>query len=210
MRRVASLRPYMRDGVPGLPVERQEEMLRAAGIDLTRACIDRLTRAQIKRWSNEALEQRAALLHPGPRRQETIAVAELRVLGWSLGDVARALVAASQCGAAVRVVEPPRTFSAASLAESDILEALATAEAGQRLAVKSQAMAAAIAAAAAMRERHREAKLEAARLDWARPPGEISAAAIAAKVGISTATLYRHLGHRADAQAQGAKGSSHG
>ena len=44
-------RPYVRDGVPGLPMERQEEILSAIGLDLSdeKAYRDHLSRAKLRK-----------------------------------------------------------------------------------------------------------------------------------------------------------------
>jgi hypothetical protein len=55
-------------------------------------------------------------------------------------------------------------------------------------------------AAAAMRERKRRTKLEKARAEWVKPPGDGSAADIAAAAGISVHSLHKHRGPCAEAR----------
>src|SRR5712664_1392553 len=57
-------RPYVRDGVPGLPMERQEEMLAAIGLDISDGKIyrDKLSRPKIRKRA--PLLERDQLINP--------------------------------------------------------------------------------------------------------------------------------------------------
>jgi hypothetical protein len=55
-------------------------------------------------------------------------------------------------------------------------------------------------AGAAMWELKRRTKMEKERTEWVKPPGEISAAAIAATVGMSVRSPHKHPGPRAEAR----------
>jgi AcrR family transcriptional regulator len=57
-----------------------------------------------------------------------------------------------------------------------------------------------------MREQKRQTKLEKAKAEWVKSPGEVSAADIAAAVGISVRSLHKHLGPRAEARERWAGG----
>ena len=94
--------PYLRDGVPGLTMAEQEAALRAAGADLAAAYRDKLTKMQIKRRTSDSLSQRAKMLHAPPSRAvETIYVANLQALGWTMADISRSLAAAGRRNACV-------------------------------------------------------------------------------------------------------------
>jgi hypothetical protein len=193
-------RAYLRDGVPGLPIEQQEAMLKAAGVDLAGAYIDRLNKAQVKRREPDSLTDRAQMLRPTARKMaEVIYVAGLRVLGWTMADTSRSLAAAGRRSASVHAVDTGKTFTAATL-DAELLEALADAEDAHRRGRTEAARSAGVQAAAAMRERKRRTKLEKARAEWVKPPGEVSAADIAAAVGISVRSLHKPLRPRAEAR----------
>jgi hypothetical protein len=186
-------RAYLRDGVPGLPIEQQEALLKAAGVDLAGAYIDRLNEAQVKRREPDSLKDRAQMLRPTARKMaEVIYVAGLRVLGWTMADTSRSLAAAGRRSASVHAVDTGKTFTAATL-DAELLEALAEAEDAHRRG-RTEAARSAGVQAAAMRERKRRTKLEKARAEWVKPPGQVSAADIAAAVGISVRSLHKHLG----------------
>jgi len=183
----------------------QEAVLHAAGVDLAAAYRDRLTKAQSKRRDPDSLGERAKMLRPTPRRTpETINVASLRVLGWSMADVSRALAAAGRCDASVHAVDRGQTFTAATL-DAELLEALADAEEERRRGQTAAGRSAGVQAAAASREKRRAAKIEKASSLWCELPGEISAAEIAALVGLSVRSLHYHLGPREDARAKASK-----
>jgi hypothetical protein len=64
-------------------------------------------------------------------------------------------------------------------------------------------------AAAAMREMKRRTKMEKERAEWVKPPGEISAADLAVKVGISVRSLHKHMGPRAEARQKARRRKAH-
>lgn len=188
-------RPYLRDGVPGLPIEAQERLLREAGINLADAYVDRLSRTQIKRREAAALKQRAIMLQPTSRKDaETIYVAGLRVLGWTMADVARTLNAAGKRNANVHAVDIGKTFTATTL-QAELLEALADAEDARRRGQTADARRVAVEVTRGRRLKATDAKMKRARELWPKL-GEWSVAQISKEVGLSVTLLYRRLGPR--------------
>jgi hypothetical protein len=89
--------PYVRDGVPGLPMERQEEMLSAIGLDLGRKIYrDELSRAKIRAGS---LPERPGDQSAEPRRDGLC------------GELAGARLGQSQAIRAMRTVAQKRPDS---------------------------------------------------------------------------------------------------
>jgi hypothetical protein len=180
----------------------QEAALRAAGADLAAAYRDKLTKMQIKRRTSGSLSERAKMLGAPPSRAtETIYVASLRVLGWTMADISRSLAAAGRRNASVHAVDRGRTFTGSTL-DAELLDALADTEKEMRGAQSAAGRSAGVLAAAAARERRRRAKIQQALPLWSKPPGEISAAEISALVGMSVRALHYHLGSREDARAK--------
>jgi DNA invertase Pin-like site-specific DNA recombinase len=182
----------------------QEAAILAVGVPMANACRDRLSRAQIKRRDPGSLARRAEMLSPPTRETpETICVASLRVFGWTMADIARALAAAGRRNASVHVVDVGKTFPAATF-DAELLEALADAEKARTRGQTTAARSAAVEAAALSRERRRKGRLEQARPLWLLPDGEISAREIAERVGLSVTTLKRYFGGRGEARAMAA------
>lgn len=196
-------RPYVRDGVPGLPMERQEEMLAALGLDLSDGKIyrDELSRPKIRKRA--PLPERDAAISPR-RPGETIYVASLRVLGWDSHEAIRAMTTAANNAAKIHCADTGETYSAETVAP-DILSALTRAEQARRRA----RMAPAGDSARAAQERRVAKGLAIAREHWGRPPGEISVIEIAKLAGLSSRTLYHHLKPRTEAQEEAAHGKRH-
>lgn len=160
-------RPYLRDGVPGLPFDRQIEMLREAGVDVSdrsKLYVDRLTKAAVKRRDPASLKDRGDVLNPW-REGETIFVASLRVLGWTMSDIARSLLAAAEHKANVHCVDTGQTFSDDMPAEA-LLEALASADEAHRRAVVKERQARATTASERARAKRKEARLALIRGRW--------------------------------------------
>jgi hypothetical protein len=196
-------RPYVRDGVPGLPMERQEEMLAAIGLDISDDKIyrDKLSRPKIR--ARAPLPERdyaATPRQPG----EIVYVASLRVLGWDHLDVIRAMAVAAKHRALIHCVDTGETYSPET-ASPDILSALTRAEEARRRA----RMAPAGTSARAAQKRRLEVGLEIAREHWGRPPGEISVVEISKLSGLSARTLYHHLPSRTIAQEEATHGKRH-
>jgi DNA invertase Pin-like site-specific DNA recombinase len=189
--------------VPGLSMERQEEMLEAIGLDLSDGKIyrDSLSRPKVRKRA--PLPERDFAIsprHPG----ETIYVASLRVLGWDSHEVIRMMALAAKYAAKIHCVDTGETYSAETTAP-EILSALTRAEAARRRA----RMAPAASGARATQKRRVEKGLAIAKEHWGRPPGEISVAEIAKLAGLSTRTLYTHLPPRTLAQEEAALGKRH-
>lgn len=190
-------RPYLRDGVPGLLLERQMEMLREAGIDVSDSrmlYIDRLSRAAIKKRDPASLKQRADVLNPR-HEGETIYVAGLRVLGWRMSDIARALLAAAQHGANVHCVDTGTTYSADMPGEM-LLEALASAEEAHRRGEAIDRQARAVSASQRARARRKADRLARIRDRWR--DGNYTVDQLSEESGLSRRTLYNELGPRFD------------
>jgi AraC-like DNA-binding protein len=188
-------RPYLRDGVPGLPIERQREMLQAAGVDISderMLFVDRLTDAAIKRRDPVALKQRAVVLNP-LHEGETIYIAGLRVLGWTMSDIARSLLAAAKRQANVHCVDTGVTYSA-DMPGSELLEALAGAEEAHRRGTAQEKQHRAVTAARAAKNRRTAVKVLRAEPLWR--DRNYTVDQIAAEVGLSRRTLYNALGPR--------------
>ncbi len=202
-------RPYLRDGVPGLTMKQQEAIRMDAGIDLTRGYRDALKKAACRRRDPADLVQRALLLRPTSRRTpEMIYVAGLRVIGWSMSDVTRALAAAGRRNASVHAVDIGKTFTAATL-EPELLEAIADAEEARRRGQTAAARSAGVEAAAAKRKKARDAKLAIARAEWIKPPGEVSGTEIASMIGVSLRSLHKWLGPRGEAREKATRRVAH-
>jgi hypothetical protein len=196
-------RPYVRDGVPGLTMERQEEMLAAIGLDLSDGKIyrDELSRAKIRKRA--PLPERDQVISPR-RPGETVYVASLRVLGWDSHEVIRVMATAAKNAAKIHCVDTGETYSAETAAP-EILSALTRAEEARR---RARMVPAGASARAAQRLRV-ERGLKIAKEHWGRPPGEISVVEIAKLAGLSTRTLYAKLPPRTLAQEEAANGKRH-
>jgi hypothetical protein len=197
-------RPYVRDGVPGLPMERQEEVLAPLGFDMADNALvwrDELSRPKIRKRA--ALPERDSAVSP-PHAGEVVYIASLRVLGWDNLDVIRAMAVAAKHQARIHCVDTGETYSA-DTAAPEILSALTRSEEARRRA----RMAPAASASGATRRLRIEKGLAIAREHWGRPAGEISVVEIAKLAGLSTRTLYHHLSPRTLAQEEAAHGKRH-
>ena len=191
---------YLREGVPGLSVAQQEELFAQAGVSLEGAYRDTLNPTQLRRREPGSLRQRAKMLSPATYATpdtvpKVIHVAALRCIGWSVADVARALAATSRLGTSIHAVDTGETFSA-SMLHAGLLEALADLDQTWRRGQTEEGRSAAAAVIAAKAEEARRAKIEAARLLWAKPSSEISSVEITQRVGISLRSLHKWLGPR--------------
>lgn len=91
----------------------QEVALCNAGVSLDESLRDCLTQVEIEQRALGILKLRDELLHATCQfGQETIYVASLMVLGWTIPDIACALVAAGRRNANVCVIDIGKTFSA--------------------------------------------------------------------------------------------------
>ena len=209
MKRQSPAVAYLREGVPGLSVAQQEDLLAQAGISLEGAYWDSLNPTQMRRREPGSLRQRARMLSPETYPTPDVVpavihVAALRCIGWSVADVARALAAVSRLGAGVHAVDTGETFSA-SMLHTGLLEALAGLDETWRRGQTKEGRSAAAAIIAAKAETARRAKIEAARPLWAKPPSEMSSVEITQRVGISLRSLHKWLGPRRQANPAGAR-----
>ncbi len=193
-------RPYMRDGVPGLPVERQEEMLAALGLELTddKAYIDSLSRKRIvTRGPLPERDQAVTPAHHG----ETIYVASLRVLGWDHLDAMRAMSTAFERDCRIYCADTGAVYSGATPAD-EMIKAFTRAEEARRRARTSRATEGQLS----RRAKHVEEGLAIARRVWS---GPLTVAQIAEMAHLSTRTLYAHLPPRSEARDEQKKGKPH-
>jgi hypothetical protein len=197
-------RPYLRDGVPGLPIERQREMLEALGLDLSDDAslyIDRISRKRASGRPHLAARDEA-VTPPHPwQTGETVYIASLRVLGWDHLDVVRAAAKAFEKECRIYCADTGSVYSAETPA-TELLNALARSEEARR------------------RERTRRAKegqlsrqakrmadgLPIARREWA---GPLSVSEIEEMSKISRRTLYTKFGPRSEAREVKKRGKRH-
>jgi hypothetical protein len=193
-------RPYMRDGVPGLPIERQEEMLAALGLDLSddKIYVDQLSRKKIA--AHAPLPERDYAVDP-PHFGETVYVAGLRVLGWDHLDVLRATAKAFAEQCRIYCADTGAVYSANTPAE-EMVNALARAEEARRRARTSRALEGQLSARAA----RLKAGLAIARPEW---PGLLTVAEIEKMSKLNRRTLYTHLGDRKAAREKEARKNDH-
>ncbi len=188
-------RPYLRDGVPNLSLERQREMMRTVGIDVTddrMLYVDKLTKAAAKAKDPASLKQRDDVLNPR-REGETVYLAGLRVLGWSMSDIARALAQAWRRKATVYCIDIDHVYSAETPV-SELLDAMASAMEAHHRAIASERQARASSASQKARTRRKLQKLAIARPKW--HDKAFTVEQISAEAGLSRRTLYNELGSR--------------
>jgi hypothetical protein len=194
-------RPYLRDGVPGLPIERQAEMLGALGLDLTNEkmlYIDNLSRAKIK--ARAPLPERDAAINPR-HHGETVYIASLRVLGWDHLDVNRALVTADKAEAKVYCADVGQVI-AADTPPGELLQMLIRSEEARRRARVSRA----IDGQLSRRAKRLKEGLAIARPLWT---GPMTVKQIAEASGLSTRTLYTYLPPRNEMRDEEKNGKKH-
>lgn len=192
--------PYVRDGVPGLSMDRQEEILLEAGVDMACVFRDCLGDVQLSSRNPLSLVARARMLS-GMSAQDgiTMHLASLRVLGWTMGDIVSVLASVASTGASIRVHDLCREFH---LRPTDVglMEALAQAEETRRRAQTQAARAVGVQAAADAKEGRRTARLQEAWALWHLSGSQATVAQIGTRVGLSASTLKRHLGSRGKAR----------
>ena len=197
-------RPYLRDGVPGLSLERQREMMRTVGIDVTdehMLYVDHLTKAAVKARDPASLKEREYVLTPR-LPGEAIYLAGLRVLGWTMSDIAHALAQAWRRKLAVYCIDIDRVFSE-DTPLIEMLDAIASAEEAHRRAAGQDRAAKATSASRKKREDRKVKKLAVARPLW--HDRNFTVPQIEAESGLSRRTLYNELGPRWEAE----KGAPH-
>ena len=194
-------RPYIRDGVRGLPIELQREMLEALGLDLSdekRIWVDRLSRAKIK--VRAALPMRDQVVSSS-NRGETVYLAGLRVLGWDNLDVMRAATIAFEHDYRIHCADTGSTYSKETPADEMIKALTRSEEARRRARVRS-----ATDERVGRQKRRVEAGLEIARPLW---DGPDTVAEIEKLSGVSRRTLYDHLPPRKLARERKRKDKEH-
>ncbi len=193
-------RPYMRDGVPGLSIERQEEMLAALGLDLSdgKIYVDNLSRKRIQ--ARGPLPERDYAVSP-PHLGETVYLAGFRVLGWDNLDTMRAATTAFEHGCKIYCADTGSVYSAETPA-GEMIKALTQAEEARRRARTSRALDGQLSRRAERLERG----LAIAKREWA---GPLTVAVIAQMANLSTRTLYAHLPPRSKAREQAARKGQH-
>lgn len=197
-------RPYLRDGVPGLSLERQREMMRTVGIDVSderMLYVDHLTKAAVKAREPGSLKEREEALNPR-REGEAIYLAGLRVLGWAMADIAHAFAQAWRRKAVVYCIDIDQVFSVETPVP-ELLDAIASAEEAGRRAANADKQARATTASQKKRARQKLEKLSIARPKWRDKSFTVDQ--IAAECGLSRRTLYTELGPRWESE----KGAQH-
>lgn len=195
-------RPYIRDGVPGLPREQQREILTAAGVSMLQVFDEKLSGAAVKRRRPEELKVRAWLVRPPERKwsPEVIYVAEYRVLGWSMPDIADTLARAARRNVLYVVAIRGERIFPLKQDDASILEVLGQIDEERRRASQKLTLEANRAAAKKRRDRRWERlKREIEPLWGADPDSEtwVKSEDIAYKFGFkSINTIKNHLGTR--------------
>ena len=197
-------RPYIRDGVPGLSLERQEEMLSSLGLDMSddaKIYVDRFSRKRVN--SRPHLKQRDQAISPPHPWQigETIYIAGLRVLGWDNLEVMRSATTAFNKGCRIYCVDTGSLYSADTPA-AEMIDALTKAEEARRRARTGPATEGQLG----RRARRVQRGLEIARPLW---DGEMSGTDIAKLSRLSVRTLYAKLGRRFAAKEAKRKANQH-
>jgi hypothetical protein len=191
-------RTYTSNLSPRWPFDKQEALLRTLdgwpkGYAALRDDLDVRARRAHKAAS---LVGRASLLRPSRRSDgETIYVASLAVLAWSVGDLLAVLTAAGMRGAAVVALDvgltiPPSDASAVLHQAMQAFElsrkadaALKAGEAGSKVSVERRTDAA-------------RAKCETIRREWRAHPSEPPTSDLLAKAGVSRNTVKKYVGDR--------------
>ena len=189
-------RVYLRDGVPGLPLERQVEMLEAIGADLSdekKLYIDRLSKKASH--ARKPLVMRDQAIRPDKewQRGEVVVLAGLRVLGWDDPEVMRSAATAFERGCLIYCADTGSLYSTETPA-IELLRALEQAAIARRRARTTRATQGSAEARAEKVARG----IAIAKQHWATrmPITEIEALS-----GLRRRTLYEHLPGRKEARA---------
>ncbi|MFT9089463.1 MAG: hypothetical protein ABF479_00385 [Gluconacetobacter sp.] len=192
-------RLYVRNGVSGLPPERQLQLIESAGYSGAVYC-DELSRNDMRARNVAALIQRAEMLRPIRRHaSERIVVASLRCLALTAVDLSSVLVAAEKRNATIYAVDIGISFSPGGNAEA-VQAAMLAWEQGRRIGQTQAAREKAAVVYPKIAGERRDRSLQIARPLWSLPTAEITGAEIAKRAGLSVASLITHLGPRRKAQ----------
>lgn len=192
----------MRAGVSGLPVEKQESILKQAGFS-GELYQDDISPTDLKARNVAALVRRAELLRPIKRKvSEIIAVASLRCIALTPVDLTGVLVAAAKRNATIYAADTEQRYPPDAGIES-VQAAMLEWEKGKRVGQTARARdvgkAARDAYSALLADRREKALAIACPL-WPRPSDELTSQEIADKAGLTVASLIRYLGPRREAQ----------
>lgn len=196
-------RAYLSNLSPRWPFDKQEAALRAAlegwpkGVTVLRDDLD----ARARRAHNTAsLAARESLLRPSQRKDgETIYVASLAVLAWTIGDLMLVLTAAGMRGAAIVALDAGLTIPPSDAA-SVLHQAAVAFEAARMADIALNIGEAGAKKSAERRADAAKAKTDALKEFWRLPSAEHSTADLLAQFDVSMNTAKKHLGVRADAQ----------
>lgn len=195
-------RPYIRDGVPGLPREEQREILTKAGVPMHQVFDEKLSGAAVRRRRPEELKVRAWLVEP-PRRKwspETIYIAEFRVLGWTMPDIADTLAKAARRNVLHVVAVKAEQIVELTQEHASILEALVVIDQERRRAAQLLTLEANRLAAKKRRTRRWVRLAREIEPLWGADPNSedwIKSEDIAFKFGFkSVNTIKNHIGTR--------------
>lgn len=199
-------RPYIRDGVPGLPREEQREVLTKAGVPMHQVFDEKLSGAAVKRRRPEELKVRTFLVEPSRRpgtySPEVIYVAEFRVLGWSMSDIADVLAKAIRRDVLSVVAVKRERILDLTAGPACVLDALREIDEERRRAAYLLTLAANRAASMKRRNRRWEKLKREIEPLWGADPdseGWMKGEDIAFKFGFkSVNTIVNHIGTRGE------------
>lgn len=184
-------RGYARETKDGMPLDKQQSILLAAGVAPDVTYLDGIRPPRSRKPKSETLPQRDFLirsLRPG----DTVVVATASVWGLTLDDCLNALAAISERGAVLYVANTETTYRGSP----EAAQALDIARQNETERRKDQLAHARKMARARLNPRKALVgdRLKEAKELW--PLAKYSAAEVSEKVGVSARTLYRTLGER--------------
>jgi hypothetical protein len=193
---------YIRSGVSGWPIDKQEAALRAAGFNGVIYRDDHLFKSRRVKNVEALLKERTEMLRQttSHRKAEvTIWVASYLCLAISPVDLTLVLGKAIAGNVTIRALDVDAKIGpGAGLTE--ISQAIQTFDQARRRQQTRAARTRGTEVAAERARRRSPPKLTKARELWGQPTETITTKAIAVKAGLSVKTLYKHLGKRTAAQ----------